>query len=66
MTPRAVRLFPKETCSCAATRTFVHYTACRMVVGLPLEISGKTNASELNCRLCRAVQKQPSGRKRPR
>ena len=66
MTPRAVRLFPKETCSCAATRTCVHITACRMMVGLPLEISGKTNASEFNRRLCRAVQKQPSGRKRPR
>lgn len=65
-THRAVRLFPKETCTCAATRTCVHITACRLLVGLPLEMSGKCNTSELNRRLCRAVQKQPSGKKRPR
>lgn len=66
ITPRAVRLFPKETCSCAATRTCVHVSACRMMVGLPLERSGKMNTSELNRRLCRAEQKQRSGKKRPR
>ena len=33
--PRAVKLFPKETCSFSSARTLFHITACRLMVGLP-------------------------------
>ena len=66
VTPRAVRLFPKETCSCISTITCFHITACRMMVGLPPSLKGKINATELHRRKCRAVNKRPAGRKRPR
>ena len=47
ITPRAVKLFPKETCSCSSTRTCFHITACRLMVGLPPNIHGQPNISEL-------------------
>ena len=66
VTPRAVRLFPKETCSCASTITCFHITACRMMVELPPSLKCKINATELHRRKCHAVNKRPAGRKRPR
>ena len=66
VTPRAVRLFPKETCSCTSTRTCYHITACKMMVGLPTTFKGNINATEVHRRKCRAVNKHPSGTKRPR
>lgn len=50
VTPRSVKLHPKPFCSCVATRTCFHITACRMMAGLPLEYSGKMNATEVQRR----------------
>ena len=66
ITPHSVRLHPKPSCSCVATRTCFHITACRIVAGLPLEYSGSINATEVHRRKARAVDKRPIGRKRPR
>lgn len=66
VTPRAVRVFPKENCSCPSTKTCYHITAYRLMVGLPLNFSGKVNVSEMHRRKCRAIDKRPPGRKRPR
>lgn len=41
VTPRSVKLHPKPSCSCVATRICFHITACRMMAGLPLEYSGE-------------------------
>ena len=66
VTPRAVRLFPKETCSCVSTRTCFHITACKIMVGLPPTFKGTINATEVNRRKRRTVDKHPAGRKKPR
>ena len=65
ITPRAVKLFPKETCSCSSTRTCFHITACRLMVGLPPNIHGQPNISELQRKESRKTER-PSGRKKPR
>lgn len=41
VTPHSVKLHPKPSCSCVATRICFHITACRMMAGLPLEYSGE-------------------------
>ena len=61
----AVRLFPKETCSCASTRTCHHIMACRLMLGLSVEVSGKANLSEMR-RKDRQKKERPDGKKRPR
>ena len=61
----AVRLFPKETCSCSSTRTCHHIMACQIMLGLPIEVSGKTNLSEMR-RKDRQKKERPAGKKRPR
>ena len=61
----AVKLFPKETCSCPTTRTCYHITACRLMVGLPPCSSGKTNLAEMQCN-DRKRRERPAGRKQPR
>lgn len=65
VTPRTVRLFPKETCSCPSPKTCYHITACRIHVGLPYQVTGKSNLSEMH-RRNRKTKERPSGRKRPR
>ena len=64
-TPCAVKLFPKETCSCNSTKTCLHITACRLMVGLPPTETGKASLSELRRRQ-RKPKERPSGRKQPR
>ena len=61
----AVKLFPKETCSCPSTRTCFHITACRLMVGLPPKTSGKLNLAEMQ-RNERKKRERPAGRKQPR
>uniref|UniRef100_A0A1X7T231 SWIM-type domain-containing protein n=1 Tax=Amphimedon queenslandica TaxID=400682 RepID=A0A1X7T231_AMPQE len=65
VTSCAVRLFPKETCSCSCTRTCYHIIACRLMLGLPLEVQGKGNMSEMR-RKERQKRERPAGRKKPR
>ena len=65
VTSCAVRLFPKETCSCSCTRTCCHIIACRLMLGLPLEVQGKGNMSEMR-RKERQKRERPAGRKKPR
>ena len=60
----AVCLFPKETCSCASTRTCRHIMACEIILGLPIEVSGKNNLSEMRSK-DRRKKERPAGKKRP-
>lgn len=66
VTPRAVTLFPKETCSCPSPKTCFHITACRLMVGLPSEVVGKPNLAEMHRNNRKSAKERPSGRKRPR
>ena len=56
ITPRAVKLFPKETCSCSCTRTCFHITAGRLMVGLPPNIHGQPNITELQRKYSRRLK----------
>lgn len=60
----AVKLFPKETCSCPLTKTCYHITACCLMVGLPPISSGRTNLVEMQ-RNNRKKKERPAGRKQP-
>ena len=61
----AVRLFPKESCSCPSTTTCYHITACRLMVGLLPSKTGQGNLAEMQ-RKERRKKERPSGRKQPR
>ena len=65
VTPCAVTLFPKETCSCKSIKTCYHITACRLLIGLCPNEKGKANVSELQ-RKQRIQKERPAGRKQPR
>ena len=45
-TPCAVKLFPKETCSCSSSKNCCHIMACRMMIGLMSHESGRANLAE--------------------
>lgn len=50
-TPNVVTLHPKETCSCAATKSCYHIMACKLMLGqnaADIEDSTKPNASLLH------------------
>ena len=61
----AVRLFPKESCSCPSTTTCYHITACHLMVGLPPSKTGQGNLAEMQKKK-RRKKERPSGRKQPR
>lgn len=65
LTPRAVTLFPKESCSCPSSKTCCHIIVCKLMVGLNPNEKGTANLSEMR-RNDRKVKERPSGRKRPR
>lgn len=65
VTPSAVTLFPKETCSCHSTKTCYHVLACRLKIGLLPHDKGKVNLTELRRRY-RKTKEKPAGRKKPR
>ncbi len=65
VTTRAVRIFPKESCSCSSTKKCFHLAACQMSIGLEPHFDGKINLGELR-RKERVKLERPSGRKRPR
>ena len=58
----AVRLLPKETCSCPSPKTCYHINACRIMVGLQPADNGKSSLSELQ-RKDRKAKERPAGRK---
>lgn len=68
LTPHAITLFPKTSCSCTSTKACYHIAACKMAIGLdPTFIgeSGKPSLFELK-RKERVKMEGPSGRKKPR
>ena len=68
-TPNVVTLHPKETCSCAATKSCYHIMACKLMLGqnaADIEDSTKPNASLLHRTNRRKNKERPAGRKQPR
>ena len=66
-TPYAVRLFPKETCTCPAAGLCYHLIACKLMIGQKVDdIVSKPNMTALQQRSRRKDKERPSGRKPPR
>ena len=66
-TPYAVRLFPKETCSCPAVKACYHIMACKLMIGLSIEdITSSNNIGLLHKQVRQKQKEKPSGRKAPR
>ena len=66
-TPFAVRLFPKETCSCAALKSCYHILACKLMTGQAIDDCVTTpNLAVLSQRNRKKKKEKPSGRKIPR
>ena len=65
-TPYAVRLFPKEICSCSAIKVCYHIIACKLMIGQKVDDNTKPNVTLLNQRIRRENKEKPSGRKCPR
>ena len=64
--PQAVRLFPKETCTCPSTSLCYHIMAVRMSIGMDQQKPpSKVNLSRLR-RNARPKKDKTSGRKKPR
>ena len=64
VTPCAVKLFPKETCSCPSSKSCYYIMAYRMMIGLLPNDSAKANLAE-TFRRNRKTQERSSGRKKP-
>ena len=62
-TLRAVKIFPRETCTCSSTKTCYHISACKLVVGLTPSLDGKPSLSDLR-RKERIKMERPSGRRK--
>ena len=66
-TPYAVRLFPKETCTCPAAGLCYHLIACKLMIGQKVDdIVSKPNMTVLQQKSRRKDKERPSGRKPPR
>ena len=66
-TPYAVRLFPKETCTCPAGGLCYHLIACKLMIGQNVDnFVCKPNMTALQQRSRRKEKERPSGRKQPR
>ena len=66
-TPYAVRLFPKESCTCPAAGLCYHVLACKLMIGQKIDdTSSKPNMTVLQQRCRRKDKERPSGRKPPR
>ena len=65
-TPYAVRLFPKETCSCPAASTCYHILACKIMIGQDINPESNLNMTLLQQKARRKKKERPSGRKTPR
>ena len=65
-TPYAVRLFPKETCSCPSVKKCYHIIACKLMIGQDISDHTKPNMTLLTQRVRQKNKERPSGRKPPR
>jgi len=65
-TPYAVRLFPKETCSCPAVKMCYHIMACKLMIGQEIHDDTKPNMTLLSQKIRQKSKEKPSGRKPPR
>ena len=66
-TPYAVKLFPKETCSCPAAKMCYHIMACKLKIGQRVDdVVNNPNMALLHQKICRKGRERPSGRKQPR
>ena len=64
--PHAVRLFPKETCTCPSTTTCYHILACKLSLGMATDTKRPVvNLTRLRSNARKRVEKK-CGRKRPR
>ena len=64
--PQAVRLFPKETCTCPSTNLCYHIIAVGKSIGMDQQKPmSKVNLSRL-CRNARPKKDKTSGREKPR
>lgn len=64
--PHAIRIFPKESCTCPSTGRCYHILAVRMSIGLEdVSLQRKVNLTQLR-RNTRARAEKKSGRKAPR
>jgi len=68
VTPYAVHLFPKETCSRSAVKMCYHLMACKLMIGQSAETftNAKPNMTLLGQKTRRKNKEGPSGRKFPR
>ena len=63
--PHAVRLFPKESCTCPSSSLCYHIIAAKLSIGMNLrDCSCKVNLSQLRWN-ARSKKDKNSGRKRP-
>ena len=67
-TPHAVRLHPKETCSCSQAKGCYHILACKIMSGQDVRdfTFSKPNMSTLQQCVRKKNKEKPSGRKPPR
>ena len=65
-TPYAVRLFPKETCSCPAASVCYHILACKIMIGQDVDRVSNPNMILLQQKSRRKNKERPPGRKPPR
>lgn len=65
-TPYIVTLFPKETCSCPATKSCYHIMACKIMLGQKADDVVNPNMTLLHQKNRRKCKEKPSGRKAPR
>jgi len=65
-TPYAIRLFPKETCSCPAVNTCYHILACKIMIGQNVDPVSNPNITLMQQKIRRKKKERPSGRKAPR
>ncbi|XP_019860323.1 PREDICTED: uncharacterized protein LOC109588616 [Amphimedon queenslandica] len=66
-TPYAVRLFPKEQCSCAQGKNCYHILACKLMTGQEIRdfVPPKPNMTCLQQQARRKRKEKPAGRKKP-
>jgi len=65
-TSYAVRLFPKESCSCPAIKMCYHIVACKLMIGQDVNDDAKPNTTLLSQKVRQKNKEKPSGRKPPR
>ncbi|XP_065887174.1 uncharacterized protein [Dysidea avara] len=62
----AVRLYPKESCSCPASGVCYHILTCKIMIGQNVDAFSNPNMTLLQQKIRRKNKERPSGRKPPR